>query len=444
MRLAVFTNKYPARVATFFERDMRGLLEAGVEVEIFTIYPLDADCWPYALDLLSEDVLPRDRVHHLSIPAALAEAARLPAYRIARAAGDAAVITAAAARYGPETLAKSAYVLPKAWAWAHRHTDRFDHVLGYWGNYAGTCAYAFHRLLGREIPFSLWLHAGVDLYRTPVFMRQKLRYADSIITCCGFNKKFLRKEFGDLGPEMLDKVRVCYHGLNLADFPFAPEGRPARRVIAVGRLVPQKGFDYLLQAARLLRDRGQTVEVEFVGDGEDRQALEAMAARLGIAEQVTFRGWLPFSGVRDAMSAATVLVHSSGGLGDGLPNVLREAMALGTPVIASDVAGIPEALDRGRCGVLVPPRDIEALAGAIATVLDDRELRHRLAHFGRAHTERWFDLWRNGAWLAEHLRGVSRRDGGQCEHVLAEDGVPDETTVSATDATPIPTGALPA
>jgi glycosyltransferase involved in cell wall biosynthesis len=109
------------------------------------------------------------------------------------------------------------------------------------------------------------------------------------------------------------------------------------------------------------------------------------------------------------MRDATILVHPSTGLGDGLPNVIREAMALGTPVIASRVAGIPEALDDGRCGVLVPPRNVAALAEAIDALRWDQQRRGELAERARRHTEDKFDMWRNGARLAEVLRTTPSR-----------------------------------
>jgi len=408
VRLAVFTSKYPARVATFFERDMRGLLDAGVELDIFPIYPLDASMWRYSLDLLSEQVLPRDRVHHIGLGDSLRRARPWRRAGLGVALRDAAAVAASAARFGITPFAKTVYVLPKAWAWAAAHADRYDHVLAYWGNYAATCAYAFHRLIHRPIPFSIWLHAGADLYRTPVYLRQKLAYADSIVTCCEFNRTYIAEHYADVSPRIAERVHVCYHGLDLAQFPYRPEGRPAARVLAVGRLARHKGFDCLLRAARLLQDRGMNVEIELVGDGAERSALATLAAQLGIAERVCFRGWLKFDQVRRAMSAATVLVHPSDGLGDGLPNVLREAMAVGTPVIASHVAGIPEALDDGRCGLLVPPKDIGRLADAIARLLGDAPLRQRFAVLGRQRTEQMFDMWRNGARLADHLRGTRR------------------------------------
>ena len=404
VKLAVFTSKYPARVATFFERDMRSLIEAGVELDVFPIYPLDRRMWRYAQPLLDADVLPRERVHHLGFASSLGRVVARPGRPLGRFLRDAGAVSAAALRYGPVSLAKTAYVLPKAWAAAERYADRYDHVLAYWGNYAGTCAYLFHRLQRRRVPFSLWLHAGTDLYFRPAYLRQKLEYADNVITCCEFNRSFILERYREVAHRLAPKIHVCYHGLDLPVFPFRPDDRPPRKVIAVGRLARDKGFAYLLRAVAVLAGRGSPVELEIVGDGEERRPLERLTRRLGIGDRVAFRGWLTFDEVRSAMGHATVLVHPSDGLGDGLPNVLREAMALGTPVIASRVAGIPEALDDGRCGVLTPPRDIGALADAIATLLGDPALRRTLADRARRRTEEQFDMVRNGARLAELLQ----------------------------------------
>lgn len=395
MKLAVFTSKYPARVATFFERDMRSLLEAGVEIDVFPIYPLDERMWRYAQPRLNAAMLPRERVHHLGLRF-------LPHRDLGRFLRDAVAVSAAALRYGPVSLAKTAYVLPKAWAAAGRYADRYDHVLGYWGNYAGTCAYLFHRLQQRRVPFSLWVHAGTDLYFRPAYLRHKLEYADNIITCCDFNRSFMLERYRDVAQRLAPKIHVCYHGLDLPMFPFRPNGRPPAKVIAVGRLARDKGFAYLVRAVALLASRGMAVELEIVGDGPERRPLERLTHRLGLGDRVAFRGWVEFAEARALMARATLLVHPSDRLGDGLPNVLREAMALGTPVIASRVAGIPEALDGG-CGVLVPPRDVGALADAIALLLGDVALRRTMAERARRRTEQQFDMIKNGARLAQLL-----------------------------------------
>lgn len=413
LRLAVFTSKYPARVTTFFERDMRALLEAGIDLEVFAIYPLDASQWPYTLDTLSGERMLRDRVHHLGLGKALRRARNTLRRHGTKCLRDAGAVLSAAAHFGPGPLAKTAYVLPKAWAWAAKHCDRFDHVLAYWGNYAGTCAYIFHRLLERPIPFSIWVHAGTDLYKRPVFLQQKLRYADNILTCCEFNREYMRRRFRDLSSMIGPKIHVSHHGLNLPEFPFRSDGRRTRRVIAVGGLVKDKGFDYLLRAAQQLAARGVDLTIEVVGDGTELRALRALARNLGIVKRVVFRGWLPFPEVCRAISQAAVLVHPSARLGDGLPNVVREAMALGTPVVASSIAGIPDALKDG-CGILVPARDVAALANAIKALLDNPTARWSIAHHARRRVEERYDMWQNGTRLAEILC-ATRRTAGRAE-----------------------------
>ena len=236
MRLAVFTSKYPARVATFFERDMRGLIEAGIDVDVFPIYPLDSSMWKYSLDVLNEEVLPREKIHHLNLAQVLRTSKPYPVRRLGTYLRDGAALNRAAVRYGVGAVAKTNYVLSKAWAWAQKHGNGYDHVLAYWGNYAGTCAYAFHRLIERPIPFTIWLHAGADLYETPVYLRQKLLYADQIVTCCAFNRTFLSEHYQDIFPAISPKINVCYHGVDFAEFPYQPDGHQPHKIIAVGRL----------------------------------------------------------------------------------------------------------------------------------------------------------------------------------------------------------------
>lgn len=408
MRLAVFTSKYPAQTATFFERDMRALSSAGVELDVFAITPPDEKLWRYVKG--EQAGVPRDRVNHLSFGRGLLGARSVLARQTRPALGTAGRALMSAARYGPVTFAKTAYVLPLAWAWSALQAEqRYDHVLGYWGNYAGTCAYMFHRLMRETVPFSLWLHAGVDLYERPAFMRQKLRYADNIVTCCEFNKGYIQRHFGAIVPGIGARVHVSHHGLDLAEFRYQPENRPPHTILAVGRLVTKKGYDYLLRAAQVLQQRGVAFTIDLVGDGEERASLEKLAAQLGVRHRLNFRGWLTPAETRVAMTQGTILVHPSDGLGDGLPNVIREAMALGTPVVASDVAGIPDALADG-CGLLVPPKDVRALADALERLLGDAALRASIAARARERVEERYDLFRNGQRLAALLAASQRRE----------------------------------
>jgi glycosyltransferase involved in cell wall biosynthesis len=425
MRLAVFTAEFPGRINTFFARDLCALRRAGVEIDIFPIYPLRAEYWSAVPEYLSPDVLPRHRVHHIS-PLAALQPRRAPWGKRWRYVTETSRVRASAVRFGPEPFVKSEYVYLKAWAWARaaaERGDRYDHVLAYWGNYAATAAYLFQRLIdpldpvdpvervdpgdraGRAVPLSIVLHAH-DLYERQVFLPAKLERAKNVFVVCEFNRRFLATRFPDLYPRIEHKIHLHHLGLDVGSIAPAFEGRAAHTCLAVGRLDPSKGFDDLLRAAAIVRGRGLDLEVALVGDGEQAGALKRLASSLGIADRVHFRGWLAFDAVPAAMRASTMLVHPSCGLGDAVPTVIKEAMALGTPVIGSTAVGIPELLDDGRCGLLVPERNPERLADAIARLLRDAALRDRLAHSGRAFAEQTFDLWRNGERLANLLSGT--------------------------------------
>jgi glycosyltransferase involved in cell wall biosynthesis len=409
LRLAVFTNRFPARINTFFARDMRALLNAGVELEIFPFYPLDPTLWGCIPDILDESVLPRSKIHHISFVDSLRSVRPWPFAKFAKFLQDTTAVGASAISFGAAPLAKSAYVCLKAWSWTQQDLGNYDHILSYWGNYAATCAYIMHRLGRRPIPFSMFLHAGMDLYRNQVFLRQKLLYADNIIVVCKFNRQFIHDHYPDIFHLISNKIHEYHHGLDFGEFVYEPENRAPRKVLAVGNLEKQKGFDYLLHATYELKCRGIDIEVEVIGDGTLASSWRALANKLRIMERVNFRGWLPsFDEVRTAMKQATMLVHPSGELGDAVPTVIKEAMALGTPVIASNIAGIPELLDEGRCGILIPPADTKALADAIETLLTNDALRRSYAAAARRYVEERFALWRNGQRLADILCSTTR------------------------------------
>jgi colanic acid/amylovoran biosynthesis glycosyltransferase len=422
MRLAIFTSQFPGRVNTFFARDVRALLEAGFDIHIFPIYPLETGLWRYVPDCLGEDILPRTKIHHINYDQVFQFAKLIPLKKYITFLQDAATIEFSATTFGFKALAKSTYVFGKALAWAGQFPHGFDHVLAYWGNYAATCAYLFNRLREESVPFSMFLHAGTDLYRNQVFLREKLLYANNIFVVCEFNKHFIRELYPDIFKMIDGKLHLHHLGLDLEEFPYDPDARQMRKVVGVGGLIKYKGFDYLLRATRELAIRGIDIEVELVGDGAERNVLTALAEKLKITDRLHFRGWLPPDQVRDIIKQASILVHPSIGIGDAVPTVIKESMALGTTVVASNVAGIPELLDDGRCGVLVPPRNVEALVDAIMTLLANTAMRRAYADAARKYAEEKFDLWRNGRHLAEILQSTKR----PIEAVSTQEGVTHE------------------
>jgi glycosyltransferase involved in cell wall biosynthesis len=410
MRLAVFTNRFPAEMSTFFARDMRALINAGVDIDIFPFYPLESELWRCVPDILNETILPRNRVHHITLRESL-RSPRTTKRKLHTFIRDMVAVYLSAAKFGTSRLAKTTYVGLKALAWARRYNRSYDHILAYWGNYAATCAYIFHRLLDRPIPFSMFLHAGMDLYEGQVYLKEKLLYADNVFVVCEFNRQFLYEHYNDIFPQISSKIHKYHLGLDFAEFQYDSNSRSGRKILAVGGLEKYKGFHHLLRAGAILCSRGLDYEIDIVGGGKEANSLKRLAAELQIEKRVKFLGWLPSDEVRTAMSRATILVHPSSGPGDAVPTVIKESMALGTPVVASHIAGIPELLDGGRCGILVPPGNPQELANAIEKLLTNEALRVRYADAARKYAEDTFDLWRNGQRLAEILSSTTRVNG---------------------------------
>jgi glycosyltransferase involved in cell wall biosynthesis len=293
---------------------MRVLLEAEIDIDIFPFYPLDSTLWRLVPEILSERLLPRTKVHHLGLLESLINLRPWPLHEIGRFVGDASAISASAALFGIAPLAKSLYVFPKAWAWSQNYRKHYDHILAYWGNYSASCAYIFHRLKAQSVPFSMFLHAGMDLFTDQVYLRQKLLYADNIIVVCDFNRQFLRSRYPDIYPFIASKIYEYHLGLDFAEFPYQPNGRPTQRVLAVGTFEKYKGFEYLLRAVAELSRRGIECELELVGDGKEANSLKNLARELLITDKVRFLGWLRPAQVRKAMERATIFVHPSPGL----------------------------------------------------------------------------------------------------------------------------------
>ena len=169
-------------------------------------------------------------------------------------------------------------------------------------------------------------------------------------------------------------------------------GAPADEflIAAVGRLSAEKGFDLLIRAVARLRNAGQPACLWIAGNGDDHAALTRLVAELGAGEFVRLMGHVPDP--RALYQAADVFALSS--IREGLPNVVLEAMALQTPVLATRVAGVPKLVTDGHDGLLVAPGDEAALASALNRLLGDANLRQRLVAAGRATVEARFSFTR--------------------------------------------------
>lgn len=209
------------------------------------------------------------------------------------------------------------------------------------------------------------------------------RFADKIIAVSEGIKTNLTEEFNIPA----HTIEVIYNPVDIdrigtlsrmpQEHPFFQGGAPV--LLAVGRLACQKGFDLLLRAFREVLSE-LDARLILVGEGHERESLQSLAEDLGIGEKVSFMGFQ--ANPHAFVSKADVFVLSS--RYEGLPMVMLEALACGTPVISTDCASGPrEILNNGRCGLLVPTRDEGALAAGMVRLLSDKALRERFSMLGR-------------------------------------------------------------
>ena len=226
---------------------------------------------------------------------------------------------------------------------------------------------------------------------------KKLNDASAVITISDYHLQYLRSIYG----KATEKVCRIYNGLDLDEFAFTSTSECSNKILSVGRLVEKKGFSDLIEACAILAAKGKSFLCNIIGEGELETALQNQIQQVGLQSKVRLLGPRPESDVKQFMKEANVFVLpcviASDNDRDGLPNVIFETMALGTPCISTDVAGIPEVVRHERTGLIVPQHDPAALAEAIDRLQSNPELRLALARNARALIKPEFDIRINAA-----------------------------------------------
>jgi glycosyltransferase involved in cell wall biosynthesis len=272
----------------------------------------------------------------------------------------------------------------------------------------GSVAWIVHEVTGRS--FSLATHAK-DLYHSaPVLLRRKLAAARLVFTCTRYNVVHLRTL---CDADAIERVRCVYHGTDLVRFSFGTcAAADPPLVLAVARLVEKKGLQDLILACAVLRDRGCRFQCRIVGAGVLHDALTQLIEEQRLREFVSLEGALDQEQVLEWYRRATVVaapcIVTSDGDRDGIPNVLVEAAACGVPLVSTSVSGVPELVQDGQTGLLVPPRDPLALANALQRLFDSPELRERLRVNARTRVEADLDVCRNARIVGRELRALMR------------------------------------
>jgi glycosyltransferase involved in cell wall biosynthesis len=270
--------------------------------------------------------------------------------------------------------------------------QRIGHLHVHFANAPTSVAELVHRLTG--IPYSITCHAKDIFLTPPATLQRKMHHAKFVVTCTEDNRQYLQR-LSDNGTPLLR----LYHGLNLtrfdrlqADHLGIPSTTPT--ILSVARFREKKGLLSLIQACHLLNTRGYQFHCWIVGFGPLQSAMETLIRELMLEHHVTLLGQQPLEAVVGLYQRADIFALpcqvAQDGDRDGIPNVLMEAMACRLPVVTTAVSGIPELIRHDHNGLLVPQRDPEALALALAHLLDNPAIRQRLGQAGRQTIEQEF------------------------------------------------------
>ncbi|HSK27744.1 MAG TPA: glycosyltransferase [Jiangellales bacterium] len=388
-------KRYPRFSETFVVREVLARERAGERIEIASLRP--------SVDTRFHELLAQVRAPVTRLPDDLRSAER--AWATVRAAR---AVLPGLDPVLPELVEVPAVEAVQAVLLARWVVERgIGHLHAHFATGPGRTARLASLITG--VPYSLTAHAK-DLFHDSVdraVLGRVLGDAHHVVTVSDWNVAWVQRTL----PAVAGRVHRVYNGLDLGSLRWScPADRPPL-IAAVGRMVEKKGFADLLDAVALLRDRGAPTRLELAGEGPTEPALHEQVRRSDLGELVTFRGPLPQHEVlellRRAAAFAAPCVVADDGDRDGLPTVLLEAMAVGTPCVATPVTGIPEVVRHDETGLLVPERDPYALADALGHLVTDGARRDRLSRGARALLEESFD----SADQARALHGL--RDGAR-------------------------------
>ncbi|MHA6326933.1 glycosyltransferase [Roseivivax sp. CAU 1753] len=397
-RVAYLTGHYPRASHTFIEREVAGLRALGHDVRTCSIRRTAAS------DLSGPDQsAEQDRTWHVI------EAARSPARLIGahlhylrrapkrwvRALGLALRTSAD----GPRAMLWQVfYFLEAAVLARHLEDQGVAHLHNHLASQSCNVALLTSALSG--IPYSFTIHGPDTFFEAPRWhLGTKARHA-AFVACISHFARSQLMCFAD--PADWDKLRIVHCGITPEEYRSG--AFQGTRLLFVGRLVGVKGPRLLLDALLRLSTAHPDATLTYVGDGPDRAALEARVQAAGLGDRVRFLGFRPPSEVASALAEADVFCLPS--FAEGVPVVLMEAMAAERVVVSTRIAGIPELIEDGVTGRLVPPGDLDALTQALSECLSDADASRNMGRAARAKVKHDFNVSIEAAKLSELIEAV--------------------------------------
>jgi glycosyltransferase involved in cell wall biosynthesis len=281
--------------------------------------------------------------------------------------------------------------------------ENVKHIHAHFSVNAATIGLVIANLL--ELPFSFTVHNNI--FTDQLILKRKLKEAKFIVSISEFSRDFLIN-FAPEQKTLKEKFQIVHCGI-------APESFQRQNghlwtepplVFSLSHMAERKGLPVLVEACRILRDRGCQFRCVIGGNGPQSELLHSMVEAYNLHDVVALPGVIYQQKLRDYLERAAMFVlpcvTASNGDVDGIPVVLMEAMAMGVPAISTTVSGIPELIDHEKTGLLVPEKDAEALANAIQRLLENRGYAIQLGIAGRETVNNEFNIHQT----AEQLVGL--------------------------------------
>ena len=391
IHLAYIMSRFPKLSETFVLNEMQTAASLGVPVDV---YPLLRE----RVDTVHPEVaswMDRAHFHPLVSPAVLwAHASFLVRRPLAYIGVGLEVLRRT---WGSRRLFVGALgTFPRAVRFAYEmQRDGITHVHAHFATHPALAALIVHRLTG--LPFSFTAH-GSDIHVDRRMLDRKVEAAAFAVAISRFNREVMVRACGE---RLRQKIHVVHCGVDPGCFAPRTGPRPPGpvRLVCVASFEPIKGHVYLIDACRLLLARGVEYRCDLVGEGPMRHAVERTIVAHGLSDRVQVLGGQPRPEVVRLLASSDVAVLAShptpDGRREGIPVALMEAMASGLPVVSSDISGIPELVEPGVSGLLVPSGDPLALADALERLANDPGLRERMGREGRRRILTEFDLESN-------------------------------------------------
>ena len=386
MSFAYLFERFPSFVQTFVYREAVEMVRQGMEPWLVSIRrPEDPGDLAERLDV---DVfyMPEEKALRAEVDAQ--RAARTLPWRAHRAIP----------RHRTEGDAQRMF--EAIWLGPRLRERGVRHVHAHFGGVAARTAWWLRRLYG--IGYSFTGHANDIFCETefPVTNAALVRGARFVVTETDYARRWME------GRHPGARVFRVFNGIAMGGFPAREPAGAVPRIVSVGRYVEKKGFDVLIEACGLLRERGRAFACDIVGEGPLEVALQAQIDRAQLGDTVRLLGPRAQADVRRLLAGAQIFalacVPEQGGGSDNLPTVIMEAMACGLPVVSTRVAGVPEMIVDGADGFVVAPRDAVAFAGALEKLLLDPVRAAQCGERGRESAAAKFSI-RNTTRSLKHL-----------------------------------------